>query len=327
MVQEMSEQPSVLARVVDHFPQLVEAVADLLPEPPSSVVLLARGSSGNAAVLGRYAIELATGRPVGLAAPSLVTRYGVRSDYRGVLVVAVSQSGQTPEITQTAAALRAAGATTLALTNTSTSPLARAVDLTLDLQAGDELAVPATKTVTAQMLALLAVASALGPLPLDAAALACLPAAVARALEDRAPLEALAQRWAEQENLLVAARGVLLSAALEAALKIRECAGVASVAMSSSDLLHGPIAALREGSAVLVVTGDPATGADLVALEQALAERDVDLARIEAGSEVAPLLAPIVATVHGQQLARALARARGMDPDSPRGLSKVTRTH
>lgn len=324
---EMTEQPAVLSRLVARFPQLVEAIAGLVPRSPSAVVLLARGSSDNAAVLGRYAIELATGRPVAMAAPSLVTRYGVVSDYRGVLVVAVSQSGQTPEITQTATALRAAGATTLAITNDGSSPLARAVDLAVDLNAGDELAVPATKTVTAQMLALLAVGGALGSLPMVSSDLERLPGAVARTLEENAAAEALAQAWSERETLLVAARGLLLSAALETALKIRECAGVASVGMSSGDLLHGPIAALRPGSAVLVVAGDPATDADLADLDKQLAERKVDVRWWKAEGAVIPLLAPLVATVRGQQLASALARARGMDPDTPAGLSKVTRTN
>ena len=327
MSREMAEQPVVLGRLVDRFPQLVEAVAGLLPRPPGSVVLLARGSSDNAALLGRYAVELVTGRPVALAAPSLVTRYGVRSDYRGVLVVAVSQSGQTPEITQTASALRRAGAVTVAVTNDVTSPLATAVDLALDLGAGEERAVPATKTVTAQMLVLLAVAGALGPLSLGTTELTRLPVAVARALDTPAPVQALADRWAGRDALLVVARGLLLSAAHETALKIRECAGVAAVGMASSDLLHGPVAALRPGSPVLVLAGDPATDADLDDLERQLAGRDIDLARLDGSAEVSPLLAPLVATVRGQQLGRALARARGLDPDRPAGLAKVTRTH
>ena len=327
MSREMAQQPAVLERLVDRFPQLVAAVAALTPEPPCAVVLLARGSSGNASLLGRYAIELATGRPVAVAAPSLVTRYDVRSDYRGVLVVAVSQSGQTPEICQTVAALGGAGATTLAITNDSDSPLAQAVHATLDLAAGPESAVPATKTVTAQMLALLAVASALGSLPLETGHLRDLPAAVSRALQSAATYDALADRWAQRQDLLVVARGLLLAAAKETALKIRECAGLAAEGMSSSDLLHGPIAALRQGSAVLLLGGDPATDADLSDLQHHLSDRDVDLEALRAGADVVPLLAPLVATVHGQQLARALSRARQLDPDRPPGLSKITRSH
>lgn len=331
MGREMDEQPSVLAGIVDRFPDLVEAVARLGQGRHNSVVLLGRGSSDNAAVLGRYAIELATGRPVALAAPSLITRYHVNSDYRGVLVIALSQSGQTPEINQAVTAMRMAGASTMAIINNAASPLAGAVDLAVDLVAGDEIAVPATKTVTAQMLVLLSVVSALGSSS-DRCNVGLLPDAVAETLADDSPAVSLAERWVERDDLLVVARGLLLCAALETALKVRECAGLVAVGSSSADLLHGPIAAVRPGAAVLVFDGDPATDSDLVSLMQTLEGRGVDAARPWSdGSPPAhrlpPLLAPIVATVRGQQVARALAKARGLDPDSPLGLTKITRTY
>lgn len=331
MSTEMAEQPAVLSRIIDRFPQLVDAVTRLAPRRQGSVVLLARGSSDNAAVFGRYVIELTTGRPVALAAPSLVTRYHVRSDYRDVLLVALSQSGQTPEITENVLALRAAGATALAITNDAASPLADAAQLVLDLEAGDELAVPATKTVTAQMLMLLAVGSALGSLRLPG--LARLPLAVANLLADATAAEDLARRWADQDALLVVARGPMLAAAMETALKVRECAGVFAVAMSSGDLLHGPIASVQPGAAVLIVDGDPATDPDLQSVRRRLSDRGVDVADawpdrgVTALTTLSPLLLPVAATVRGQQIAQALATARGTDPDSPPGLTKVTRTH
>jgi len=320
---EMAEQPALLARLVDGFAGDVAAVAGLVVEPPSAVVLVGRGSSDNAAVLGRYAIEMATGRPTALAAPSLTTRYGGLPDYRGVLVVALSQSGQTPEIASTVRALRAAGARVLVITNDERSPVAAAAQLVLPLGVGPERAVPATKTVTAQMLKLLAVAAALGPLPLSRGVIA-----------DRAPATALAQRWSGADGLLVVARGLLLAAALETALKVRESAGVTAIGTSSADLLHGPIGAVQPGSAVLLVDGDPATAADLRDLGARLVALGVSAARMGTGGDdelalapgLEPLLLPIVATVRGQQLAGALARVRGLDPDAPAGLSKVTRT-
>lgn len=331
---EMAEQPALLARLVDGFAGDVAAVAGLVVEPPSAVVLVGRGSSDNAAVLGRYAIEMATGRPTALAAPSLTTRYGGLPDYRGVLVVALSQSGQTPEIASTVRALRAAGARVLVITNDERSPVAAAAQLVLPLGVGPERAVPATKTVTAQMLKLLAVAAALGPLPLSREALEQLPAAVAKVIADRAPATALAQRWSGADGLLVVARGLLLAAALETALKVRESAGVTAIGTSSADLLHGPIGAVQPGSAVLLVDGDPATAADLRDLGARLVALGVSAARMGTGGDdelalapgLEPLLLPIVATVRGQQLAGALARVRGLDPDAPAGLSKVTRT-
>jgi glucosamine--fructose-6-phosphate aminotransferase (isomerizing) len=282
--------------------------------------------------LGRYAAELATGRPAALAAPSLITRYRPPHDCGGVLAVALSQSGRTPEIDAALRAMRAAGARTVAITNETSSPLAVGADLVLALDAGEERAVPATKTVTAQLLSVLAIAAALGPLPVDAQDLVALPGQIYTVLNDPAPARSLAQRWAEQPTLLAVARGFLLAAALETALKIRETAAITAVGTSSADLVHGPVAAVRPGAAVLMLDGDPATVADVSELRRRLSAIGADVATMApgAGSALtiptarAALLAPILATVRGQQLALELALARGRNPDAPAGLSKVT---
>jgi glucosamine--fructose-6-phosphate aminotransferase (isomerizing) len=171
MAAEMAEQPDVLARVTARAPADAEAVRALVPRPLAGVVFLARGSSDNAAVFGRYLAELRAGRPAGLAAPSLYTRYHATVDWCGYLVVALSQSGATPEIISTCRAMRAGGAVVLGITNEPDSPLADAVDLLLSTDAGPERAVPATKTVTAQLALLVTVTSALraSAAPLDAA--------------------------------------------------------------------------------------------------------------------------------------------------------------
>jgi glucosamine--fructose-6-phosphate aminotransferase (isomerizing) len=161
MAAEMAEQPDVLARVTARAPADAEAVRAVVPRPLAGVVFLARGSSDNAAVFGRYLAELRAGRPAGLAAPSLYTRYHATVDWRGYLVVALSQSGATPEIISTCRAMRASGAVVLGITNEPDSPLADAVDLLLSTDAGPERAVPATKTVTAQLALLVTVTSAL----------------------------------------------------------------------------------------------------------------------------------------------------------------------
>lgn len=333
MQREMAEQPEVLARLIQRFDEDVAAVGRLAPQPPAAVVFVGRGSSDNAATLGRYAVELASGRPAALAAPSLITRYRPPRDYTGVLAVALSQSGRTPEIESTLRAMGAAGARTIAITNDPASPLARSAELILPLTAGPELAVPATKTVTAQLLRVLAVAAALGPLPVSPADLGRLPLAVEAALADPEPAAALAARWAGSSTLLTVARGLLLAAAHETALKVRETAGMTALGSSSADLLHGPIASVQPGAPVLVLGGDPATDDDLVALRARLTEIGADVARLGpgAGDELrigtpGMLLAPLVATVRGQQLALQLSLARGLDPDAPGGLSKVTVT-
>lgn len=332
MQQEMGEQPQVLARLAARFETDLAAVAGLLPNRVSSVVFIGRGSSDNAATLGRYAAELATGRPAALAAPSLTTRYRPPRNCDGVLAVALSQSGRTPEITATLRALRTAGGRTVAITNDPASPLADAADLVLPLDAGQELAVPATKTVTAQLMAVLSVSAALGPLPLSQADLDEIPGQVQAVLRDPGPAQRLAARWAAHDSLITVARGLLLSAAQETALKIRETAGITAISTSSADLMHGPIAAVHPGAPALLVDGDPATATDLVELRARLLALNADVAVMgpsESAALATPrlrsaLLLPIVAITRGQQLAVELAIARGLDPDTPAGLTKVT---
>src|SRR5690349_23001531 len=161
MAAEMAAQPEVLARVIARAAADAAAVRAVVPGPLAGVVFLARGSSDNAAVFGRYLVELWAGRPAGLAAPSIYTRYHATVDWHGYLAVALSQSGATPEIISTCQAIRAGGAVVLGITNDPQSPLADTVDLLLSTDAGPERAVPATKTVTAQLAMLATVASAL----------------------------------------------------------------------------------------------------------------------------------------------------------------------
>ena len=160
MAAELAEQPAVLGRLVARHADDRERVRAALPSALAGTVLLARGSSDNVAVYGRYLIEMASGRPAGLAAPSVHTRYQAEVDYAGYLVVALSQSGATPEVVETAASMRRAGAVVIGIANEPGSALTQVCDLTLLTEAGPELAVPATKTVTAQMLAVAAIAAA-----------------------------------------------------------------------------------------------------------------------------------------------------------------------
>ncbi|MBO0802395.1 MAG: SIS domain-containing protein, partial [Nocardiopsaceae bacterium] len=182
MAAELAEQPDVLGRLVARHDadrdRLRAALSSLLrPGRLAGTVLLARGSSDNVAVYGRYLLEIATKRPAGLAAPSVHTRYRADVDFTGYLAVALSQSGATPEIVETAARMRRAGAVVVGITNEPGSPLTEASDLALLTGAGSERAVPATKTVTAQLLAITAVAAAFDPELVAAGDLRALPEA------------------------------------------------------------------------------------------------------------------------------------------------------
>lgn len=333
MAEEMAEQPEILARIVRRFEEYRRSVAAIAPRPLAGVAFVARGSSANAGLLGRYAAELAAGRPAGLVAPSLHTRYSAEVDYRGYLVVALSQSGETPEIATVAGRLRGRGAKVVALTSTRSSTLGEAADLTICLDAGRERAVPATKTVTAEMLLVLAVAAGLGELDFGAGGLAALPGAVEAVLADPRAAEALAERWAPRDRLLVLGRGFLLASACETALKVRETARLFAQGFSPADLLHGPIASVKEDDPILILNGGGPASADLVEVHGRLTDLAAAVATSGTGGETLSLasglpevLQAVAATVRGQQLASSWARARGLDPDFPDGLSKVTRT-
>ena len=292
----------------------------------AGVVIVARGSSDHAAVYGRYLLELATRRPVALAAPSLFTRYGAQTDASGWLVVGVSQSGKTPEIVDVVERLRATGGKAIAITNDPDSPLAAASEAVIELGAGEERAVPATKTFTAQMAAFAVLAAALGDVPWADGDLDRVPSSVAAVLDDPAPVAELADRWIDIEELVVTARGWLYSAALESALKVREAALVTANGYSVADFLHGPIAAVDPGAAVLAMRAEGPAAADVDEAVAALELRRADVHVLPPVTGVPEALAPIAASVRGQQLALELALRKGLDPDEPRGLNKVTIT-
>jgi glucosamine--fructose-6-phosphate aminotransferase (isomerizing) len=292
-------------------------VRKLTPSGLAGTVLLARGSSDNAAVFGRYLAEIVSGRPVGLAAPSLYTKYHARVDWSNYLVIALSQSGATPEILTTATAMRANGATVVGITNEPASPMRDAVDVLLSTDAGPERAVPATKTMTAQMLLL---ATALGVTGLDA-----LPDAVARVLDDdtTAPI---ADQWRDIDRLIVTGRGLAYAAALEIALKIKETTGILAEGFSTADLRHGPIATAFAGAPVLLVDAGGPAADDTLELGEMLAGRSASVVMLGVDDALPEPARAIGAVVRGQQLARALALAKGADPDAPVGLTKVTPT-
>ncbi len=333
MAREMAEQPDRLRKLIANTDGIAARVQAAIPQPLCGTTIVARGSSDHAATYGRYLLEPATGKPVSLAAPSLHTLYHVEVDYHGQLVVGVSQSGRTPEIVTTLTRLRDAGGCALALTNDPTSELARVAATAIELGAGEERAVPATKTVTAQLVAFAILACALGDAPFTRAELASVPARVQEVLDDPQPASLAAASLVDASNLIVVARGLMYGAALEIALKIKETCSLLANGYSSADLRHGPIAAVTRGFPVVALDAPGPAHDDIVALVEELRGRDADVLTIGPGGADLPLasdlpeaLLPIVAVVRGQQLAHALALRLGRDPDHPAGLSKVTVT-
>lgn len=334
MAAEMAEQPAVLARLIARRKELHERVGSVAPDDPFGIVLIARGSSDNAAIYGRYVLEAVAGRPVALAAPSLHTIYESKTDYRGYLAVGVSQSGRTPEIVTVLKRAGEAGARTIAITNDRESPLAEAADAVIDLQAGEERAVPATKTFTAQVAAFAVLAEALGEAPWSDEDWKRLPRAVEQVLSDEEPARVVATELLGGEGLITVARGYVFCVALEAALKIKETSGVLAQGYSAADLRHGPMAVVEQGLPVLAFTAAGPAAPDMADLVRALRDREAMVFEVRQDPEadlpvppgLAEPLAVIPMAVRAQQVSHSLALERGLDPDRPLGLAKVTAT-
>jgi glucosamine--fructose-6-phosphate aminotransferase (isomerizing) len=326
MATEIAEQPDVLARLLrDGSSAAKQARAAIESYRPRFAVLAARGTSDHAALYGKYLAEVHLDLPAGLASPSSVTVYGSRPDMHGVLFIAVSQSGESPDLVESLQVARHRGALTLAVTNNAESPLARAADHHVDVRAGAERAVAATKTYTAQLLAL-HLARGTG----DAAPV---PEAAARTLEHAATAYALAQRFRDTDRLVTTGRGFSYPTAREAALKLMETSYLAAQAFSGADLLHGPLAMLGPDVPVIAMTTPGRGSAAMAPVLDRLAAAAVEVLRVGpadglpvATDGVAESLLPILEILPLQQLAWRLALDRGGDPDRPRGLSKVTET-
>jgi glutamine---fructose-6-phosphate transaminase (isomerizing) len=327
----MASQPAVLRRLATRRAELIAA---LRGREPVGVVIVARGSSDYAAIFARYLLEAVTGRPVALAAPSLVTLYGAELRLDGWLALGISQSGRTPEIVTVLERYGAAGARTVALTNDPASALAAAADVQIELGAGEELAVPATKTFTAQLAAVALVGEALGPVPWGDADWERLPGVVEELLGDPGPAERAAEALGDADELIAVGRGYLMCVALEAALKLREATGVRAEGWSAADFRHGPVTVARGDIPLLAVSAAGPAAADVEELAAGLERRGTRVLRLADRPEadlpypgdLAEPLRAVPATIRAQQLALALALRRGLDPDEPPGLGKVTPT-
>lgn len=338
---ELREQPAILARLLDRGRGPAEAIADAVRAREVRFALLAaRGSSDNAARYGQYLLGIHNSLVAALATPSAFTQYRAAPSLSGAFVIGISQSGQSPDVVEVLREAKRQGAPTLALTNEAGSPLAAAAELVFPLHAGEERAVAATKTYTAQLFAMAMLSAALRKQEEAWAELRALPDQVAAAIDGNAAAIADAARYREMSGLVVLGRGYNLATASEIALKVQETTGVMGQAYSSADFLHGPMAILVRGLPVLMAAPGPRAFDDLDAVVGLAKQTRAPLIAISdrqeilGAAEVAmPLpagtpewLSPLVAVVPGQLFALGLCLARGMDPDAPRGLSKVTLT-
>jgi glutamine---fructose-6-phosphate transaminase (isomerizing) len=300
---------------------------------PRAVITCARGSSDHAATYAKYLIETHARLLTSSAAPSVSSVYGVTQDVRGCLFIAISQSGRSPDLLASVASAKASGATVLALCNSADSPLMAAADFTVDLDAGQERSVAATKSYLAS---LAAVARLVAAWTEDAA----LSAAITR-LPDLMD-QSWSADWSEAlpllesaENLYVVGRGLGLGAAQEVALKCKETCGIHAEAFSSAELRHGPYTLLRKGFPALLLAQADATRPGIEALAIELARRGVPI--LLAGGNAAgsillptaaavPELAPILMVQSAYRMIASLSVRRGLDPDRPPHLHKITET-
>ena len=336
---EIAEQPEAVARVLaDEHGAIAAAAREIRRRRPAYAVIAARGSSDNAARYAQHVLGRLCGLPVALASPSLHTVYDAPMRYEGALVIGISQSGASPDIVAILEAARSQRCATVAITNDPGSPMAAAATHVVELQTGVERSVAATKTYTASLAAVAALAAGVAA---DERRddLAGLPGALARQLERTDGLDAAAADAAGWQRLAVIGRGANYATAFEAALKIKELAGVAAEPASPADFLHGPVAMLDPGFPLLAILPPGPTGSAVRDVLEAAHGRAAAVTVIAGddysaapGDRVMSLepgpewLSPVFAVVPAQLLAVGAAERRGLDADRPAGLQKVTRT-
>ncbi len=338
MLEEIAEQPQVLERTIVAEQEKITKLGDFLRQKDIDlIILVARGSSDNAALFGRYLLEVTTGIPVSLSAPSVFTLYNARLRLKRAVVIGVSQSGEGADINLVLERARESGAFTIGITNEGESSMAKIADETLLIHAGREKSVAATKTYTGQMLHFYMLAHAIGDKRLDYQRI---PEFTQKALELQDKVKEVVQRYIFMENCVVVGRGMNYGNSYELALKLMETCYVVAERFSSADFFHGPLAIVERRFPVILFAPIGVTRASSLDLLGRLRELNADRLSITNDDEVAELstysirlspdidefLSPIPFIVPAQLFAAHLSEAKGLDPDAPRSLSKVTKT-
>ena len=334
MFREAAEAAEAVARQEASGSDLKRIGAVLRARSPHVVITCARGSSDHAATFAKYAIETRLRIPTASAAPSVASVYSSLLHADGAVCIAISQSGRSPDLLATVASLKAAGAWVLVLVNDTQSPLCEYADEVFALTAGPELSVAATKSFIASLSAIARIVAAWSQDEALEAELRALPNQLAEAWG--CDWSALSEALVHSSDLYVLGRGIGLAAAQEAALKLKETSQLHAEAFSSAELSHGPMALVREGFPILMFTQADETAPAMQAAATGLAQRGarVFLAGEDAAGAVRlpavpcpALLGPIVQVQSFYRAANALAVVRGLDPDRPPHLAKITETH
>ena len=346
MLEETRHQPETLRRTLERGLRGIRDLERRLgKDRPRLMVIAARGTSDNAGQFGRYLIEITTGIPVSLAAPSVVTLYKKGLDLRGTLVVGISQSGESTDTNAVLSNARKRGAITVGVTNEPRSTMAQTAEHILLVHAGEERSVAATKTYTGQLLALYLLASALGG-SVRADDLRRIPGSVEAILRQESRIAEAVERYRFMSGTVTVGRGLNYANALEFGLKLMETCYVLAERFSAADLMHGPIAVVERAFPVFVFAPPgptwPSTSRVLKRLAELSADtlvitgsahakaiksaRAIEIPEPRLSHAIEDLYTPIPYIIPAQLFAAHLARVKGLDPDRPRTLSKITRT-
>jgi glucosamine--fructose-6-phosphate aminotransferase (isomerizing) len=338
---EIHEQPDVLTQLLKEECDPVAALAaEIKRRDIQYVVIAARGTSDNAGRYAQYLLGAMNGLYVGLATPSLFTIYDAPPRFGNALVLGISQSGKSPDIVAVLAEAKRQGALTAALTNFPGSDLAQVADHVINLQAGEEKAVAATKTYTAELAAIALLSATLrGDAEMDGE-LALVPEHVAKTLKLNSGLDCIAERYRYAASCVTIGRGYNYSTAFELSLKLKEMTYTVVEPYSSADFLHGPLALIAMGFPVITIAPSGKMLPEMKTFMATAKERGAELIVISDDAEALTMgrvamalpagvpewLSPVCAIVPGQLLAMHLSHARDFDPDRPRALHKVTET-
>jgi glutamine---fructose-6-phosphate transaminase (isomerizing) len=337
--QEIASQPVIVRRILEDEIRHIEKIVAQLPAFDYALIA-ARGSSDHAATYAKYAWTTLAGYPVALAAPSLLTLYKAQVRLAGALVVGISQSGQSPDIIAVLEEGKRQGRPTLAITNDGSSPLASLADHVIELHAGPEQSIAATKTYTAELTVMAIFAATLSGHAQHLDALQQISAAMEHTLQLGSKLAQIVERYRYMDRCIVIGRGFNYATSFELALKLKELTYIMASAYSSADFRHGPIATIERGIPVFLFMPTGATYDDMLDLAIELQHREAELLVISDSEQALSLartalpiypsipewLTPLITIIPGQLFALNLALTKGLNPDVPRGLQKVTKT-
>jgi glutamine---fructose-6-phosphate transaminase (isomerizing) len=340
MLAEIRQQPTALERTIRREGKRIKRFAAAIENHrPKLIVLVARGSSDNAALFGRYLLEISTGIPVSLAAPGVHTLYQTRMRLQDALVIGISQSGEGTDVNMVLENSKRSGAKTIAITNEANSAMTQIADETFLIHAGRERSVAATKTYTGQLLIFHMLAAALND-NRGFSEVEHLPELAAQSLDLYSQIETMVERYAYMNQCVVVGRGLNYANAYEFAIKLMETCYVVAERFSSADFLHGPIAMVERGFPAFLFAPPGKTlqgmqdlleklttlGAETVVISSENAALKLATRALKIPSRIEESLTPIPYIIPAQLFAALLAKAKGLSPDSPRSLAKVTKT-